>query len=161
MNKIALLTFTTLLLSSTASCATQSIEQSTLKKGLLGNWNCSLNIEENGLMMSMKVEDSYIRNGRSNSFGDLEVQFSPEHPVISYSIAGTSTWDLIDGFLVSTSTDIKIVNLTHPEFDEVFNLQEMFPTNVSDSSEIIHLSKNKLTLKSEGDNIIYQCQRKA
>ncbi len=159
MNKIALLPLSAFLLYSVTACASQNIEPPSLKKGLLGSWDCSLSIEDNDLKMTIESEDTYVRNGRSNSFGSLKAKFAANLPEIEYSVAGTATWEILDGFLVSTLTDIKIVNLSHPEFDEIFNLQEMFPTNVSDSSEIIELTKTKLTLKSESDGHIYMCGR--
>lgn len=161
MNKIAFLPLSAFLLYSVTACASQNIEPSSLKKGLLGSWDCSFSIKENGSSMTIESEDTYVRNGRSNSFGILKAKFAEDLPEIEYSMAGTATWEILDGFLVSTLTDIKIVNLSHPEFDEIFNLQEMFPTDISDSSEVIELTKSKLTLKSESDASIYECGRKA
>lgn len=161
MDKITLLPLLVFLLYSVTACASQNSEPSLLKKDLLGSWDCSFSFEENGSSITIESEDTYVRNGPSNSFGTLKVKFAEDLPEINYSMAGTATWEILDGFLVSTLTYFKIVNLSHPEFDEIFNLQEMFPTNISDSSEIIELTKSKLTLKSESSAQVYACVRMA
>mgnify|MGYP000035269514 CR=1 FL=1 len=159
MNKILFLPISAFLLYSVTACANQDIETSTLKTNLLGSWNCLTSYEEDDFSMIIETEDTYVRNGRSNSFGTLKAKFTEELPEIEYSIAATGTWEIIDGYLVDTLTDIKVVNLTHPEFDSIFNLQDLFPTNISFSSEVIELTKSKLTLKSESDDSIYECER--
>ena len=159
MNKILFLPISAFLLYSATASANQNIEPSTLKTNLLGSWSCSTSLEEDDFSMITETEDTYVRNGRSKSFGTLKAKFTEELPEIEYSIAATGTWEIIDGYLVDTLTDIKVVNLTHPEFDSIFNLQDLFPTNISFSSEVIELTKSKLTLKSETDDSIYECER--
>ena len=159
MNKILFLPISAFLLYSATASANQNIEPSILKTNLLGSWNCLTSLEEDDFSMIIETEDTYVRNGRSNSFGTLKAKFAEELPEIEYSIGATGTWEILDGYLVDTLTDIKVVNISHPEFDSVFNLQDFFPTNISFSSEVIELTKSKLTLKSESDESIYECER--
>lgn len=136
---------------------TKKIDESLL---VTGTWICLLEIEENGVKISITTEDNYVRNGRSNSFGTLMVKFSLDMPEMEYFIAGSAIWKIDGKYLITELTDIKIKNLSHPDFDKKFNLESMFPKNISESSEIIELSNSKLSLKSEADGTVYSCIKK-
>jgi hypothetical protein len=124
-----------------------------------GTWNCSYEIKKDGMELSIITEDNYVRNGRSNSFGTLMIKLAPDIPKMEYFIAGSALWEIKNKYLITTLQDISIKNLSHPEFDEEFNLENMIPKNISESSEIIELSNSKLSLKSEADGVIYSCTR--
>lgn len=109
--------------------------------------------------MIVESEETYVRNGRSNSMGSMRVKFAQEFPEVTYSIAGSSSWEVQNGYLITTVEDVKIVNLSHPELDKLINLTEMLPKNISESQEVVELSDTKLTLKSESNGALYQCQR--
>jgi hypothetical protein len=140
--------------------AGKTASEGTLEKDLLGSWNCSISVDQLGQKMTIESEESYGRNGHLDGIGTMWLTFGPGYPEIEYSFVGTSTWEIVDNFIVSVMTDIEVVNLSHPEYDEMFNMKDMFLTGSSDSAEILELSKTKLTLKTEPDNFIYSCERK-
>ncbi len=125
-----------------------------------GTWNCSYEIKEDGRKLSITTEDNYVRNGHANSFGTLMAKFAPDVPEMEYFIASSAKWEIKEKYLISTLIDIKIKNISHPYFDKAFNLESLFPKNISDSSEIIELSNSKLLLKSESDGTVYSCTKK-
>ena len=131
------------------------------KEKLYGGWSCKLEIEDSGMKMSIESSDDYVRNGTINRTGSLNVQFSPERPKISYTISGSGTWHLENEYLTTTFKFLKIKNISHPEFDDVINLQDMFPENISRSSKITSLTNTTLSLMSEPDGKTYQCHRKS
>lgn len=127
---------------------------------VIGTWNCFLEIEENGSKFSITTEENYVRNGRHQSFGTFMAKFASDMPEMEYFIAGSAIWKIKGKYLITELTDVKIKNLSHPEFDKIFNLKDLFPKNISDSSEIIELSESKLLLKSEANGTVYSCTKK-
>ena len=125
---------------------------------LYGSWNCKLSMEEAGVRVAMNYDVNYVRNGKANGFGTIIFK-APELPEMEYSMAGSSHWEYENGYLIETTTEIKLVNVSHPEFDEVFNLESMFPQNISESSEILVLNNSVLKLKSESDGTVYSCDK--
>jgi len=125
---------------------------------LYGLWHCNLSLEEEGVKIAMDYEVNYVRNGKANGFGTLTFK-APELPEMEYSMAGSSNWEYQNGYLIETSTEIKLVNLSHPEFGEVFNLESMFPQNISEASEVLVLNNTTLKLKSESDGTVYSCDK--
>ncbi|PNH81247.1 hypothetical protein [Vibrio diazotrophicus] len=154
-------TITLLILAiSSASFAASPYTDSEINARINGKWNCSYEqSESNGFHMSVDSEETFVRNGRSNSMGSMRVKFVQEFPEVTYSIVGSSTWEVQNGYLITTLEDIKFVNLSHPELDKLINLNDMFPKNISDSEEVVELSDTRLLLKSESDGTLYQCQR--
>lgn len=141
-------------------CATHAAQDQTTEEKLYGKWNCEFSDASEDQSFSLVSEDTYIRNGRANSFGDLKftVPQMPNQEFV-YSITATADWEVQDKYLVTTIDDVKIVNLSHPELDEILNLKDFFPENVSESAEILDISANRLILRSESDNSITQCTR--
>lgn len=150
------LTITTVFLSGCANA--WNTPASINEADLYGSWNCKISDEEDGVKISMDYDVSYIRNGKSNGFGVLKFK-APDVPEMEYSFADSSDWELKGGYLIETSTEIKLVNVSHPEFDKVFNLESLFPQNVSESSKVLVLNENILRLKSETDGMEYSCNR--
>jgi hypothetical protein len=132
----------------------------TTEEMFYGTWSCEYKEESEGESFSLVYEDTYIRNGRVDSFGYLTFTV-PELPgeELEYSIAATSDWEVQGKFLVMKVDDLKIVNLSHPGLDDVFSLEDIFPKGVSESAEIVDISATKLVLRSESDNSITQCSR--
>lgn len=157
-NKIVLVV--TLAISTSVYANNDVPKPSSVDEQIYGSWNCQYNHEENGFKISIESEETYVRNGRSNTFGIMKAKFAPELPEIEYSLAGSATWDINGDYLVTTLDDMKIVNLSHPELDKIMNLQDMFPKNLSESSKILELSTSKLSLKSESDGTVYHCTKK-
>jgi hypothetical protein len=127
-------------------------------ESLYGNWNCKLAVEDKEIKVQIDVDVNYVRNGHSNAFGTMTIQ-APELPELEYSIATSSNWEFKNGYLIETTNELKIVNVSHPEIDDVFNLESLFPQNISESSEILVLNDSMLTLKSEMDGSVYSCSR--
>ena len=99
-----------------------------------------------------------VRNGRSNGFGSLKV-IAPDMPEVEYSIADSSNWEVNKSYLIETTKEIKIINISHPELEYFFNLESMFPQNLSDSSEVLVLNDSVFKTKSESDGTIISCNR--
>lgn len=159
MKTINIVTLLTLAISS-SSVAASPLSDSDLEQKLNGSWNCTYEqSESNGFHMRIESEETYVRNGRSNSMASMKIKFAEEFPEVTYAITGSSSWEVSNGYLITTLEDAKFTNLTHPDLDKVFNLNEMFPKNISNSEEIIELSDTKLTLKSESNGHISSCQR--
>jgi hypothetical protein len=145
----------------TTGCSTSNnVNSYSPQTQLYGLWHCDLSIDEEGVKVVMDYEVNYVRNGKSNGFGTIIFK-APGLPEMEYSMAGSSNWGYQNGYLIETTTEIKLVNLSHPEFDEVFNLESMFPQNISESSEILVLNNTLLTLKSESDGTVYSCDKVA
>ncbi|MEG3759939.1 hypothetical protein V5096_18530 [Pseudoalteromonas carrageenovora] len=149
-----------LVISTSGFASNRVPETPNIDEKIYGSWNCQNSHEANGSKIILETEDTYVRNGRSNSFGIMKAKLAPELPEIEYSIAGSATWNIDDGYLVTTLDDIKVVNLSHPELDKVINLQDFLPKNLSESSKILELSTTKLSLKSESDGTVYHCTKK-
>ena len=156
---LSLLTLALLISGCAGEPNTNFINQS----NILGAWDCSYTIihDEGGetSKASIETKDDYLRNGRSNSFGIMKLKISPEFPEIEYSIAGTSSWEITGKYLVQQITDLKIVNLSHPELDSIIKIQDMFPQGISESSEILKLTTHEMILRSESTNDTYKCNK--
>lgn len=151
-----------LLLAATVSgCASEPYPIYAHRQNILGVWDCATTFEEHDLHLKIESKDTFLRNGASHSFGIMTAKFSSDMPEISYSVAGTFTWKIEGKYLIEMATDLKIVNLTHPEFDEVMKLQDIFPTNISESSEILRLTESELIVDSESGGGIYKCTKAA
>jgi hypothetical protein len=103
---------------------------------------------------------TYIRNGKSNGFGLLKLKL-PELPEMEYSFADSSNWELNNGYLVESTIEIKLVNVSHPDVEDVWDLENMLPQNISESSEVLVLNNSLLKVKSESDGTIYSCNKVA
>ena len=126
---------------------------------MFGKWKCPLTYTKDSVTIAAESEDSYIRNGRFNSFGLMAVTFGAGGPTINYSISVTGSWKVIDGYLIQEYGDFKVINLTDPKIDKIFNLKDMLPSGMSDSSKIVQLTEKSITLKSESEGIQYICDR--
>lgn len=142
-----------------AGCSSEPSQHYVYHQNILGSWDCNYSFKEDDFAASISSTDTYVRNGASNSFGIMKIRYTSESPEIEYSIASTDTWKIQGKYLIQTMTDVKIVNVSHPEIDDVFNLQEMFPTNISESSEILKLTATELILDSESGLGLYTCSK--
>lgn len=147
------------LLTAVSACANETLATADMNKKLIGSWNCQYNGVENGSQISIRTEDTYTLNGRSKSSGFIKVRLAPEAPEMVYSLAGNANWKVSQGFLLTTITDLKIVNVSHPEFDRIMNLQAMIPENRSDTSRILELTASRLSLKIASVGRIYNCNK--
>ncbi|MGO2339942.1 MAG: hypothetical protein ACTH5M_05005 [Psychrobacter sp.] len=136
-----------------------SIDQMYSSK-LVGTWNCEFrDISEDGTII-IEGESSYFSNGRSNDFGTISIEYSKENITLEYYYSGTGTWEIKNKKLFEITEDMKIKNISHPYMDESFNLTDIFPQNMTDSSTIISLSKSSVVLKDDTDGEVYTCSKK-
>lgn len=126
---------------------------------LLGTWNCAYAVQEQDVSVTSETREIYASDGRIDSSGTMRVRMSPEMPEISYSLAATGHWEMADDALVVTASEVRIVNLSHPEFDRLLDLQEMMPEGISESMAIVELSAADLILRSETDGRLYNCRK--
>lgn len=117
-----------------------------------GLWVCTIEVlaEYEGDTTALLVsENSYIRNGRFNGFGDLTVTvpYEGEQVEVMYSLLATGVWEVQDNHLISTIENMKITNHSHPELEALLKISEMFPENITGSDEIIVLTDDQLIIK--------------
>lgn len=141
-----------------SACSTNHTQYSLPENQLYGTWNCQMDFQEEDVKLSFDYDITYVRNGKSNGFGSFKFK-APDIPEMEYSIADSSNWELNNGYLIETTTEIKLVNISHPEFDDLLNLESMFPQNLSESSEILVLNDSLLKTKSESDGTIISCNK--
>ncbi|WP_427982227.1 hypothetical protein [Agarivorans sp.] len=153
LNYLWSLALTTALLS-WASNVNASINQA----DLYGSWHCKTSLEENGVKIFVDMDANYIRNGKSNGFGFFVIRF-PDGLEVKYSVTGSGVWQLKNGYLIETSEEIKVVNLSHPRLDKILDMESLFPQNVSESSKVLQLNKSFLKVKSETNGTVIGCKR--
>lgn len=160
MAKMKYLPLIAALISTTACSASSSTSNIFSRSQFFGGWNCSFSSKEDGALVSIDLNVNYIRNGSSNSFGTMTLKLEEQAEIeIEYSISSSGSWEYQDGYLIETASEIKIVNLSHPELDEVFNLENILPQNISESSEVLLLNGSTLRLKSESNGEIINCNK--
>ncbi len=130
------------------------------KSNLFGTWICEYKFGDSGSQLKFASEDTYVRNGTTYSIGSFGLKITEDVPEITYSLSASGTWEIVDGYLITTSSEIKLVNLTNPEIDDILPLKEMFPQNVSESAKILEINESQMALKSETDGQIYLCTKK-
>ncbi len=155
MKKMMLLVATTMF---TGLISVAHGSDASLSKRLLGGWECSYETSEEGIRMKAKSKDYYVRNGKSNSFGELTITYPAQGYSLEYFVATTGEWEISNGFLIETLTDIKTTSVD-PIVDELLNLQEMIPTGLSESSKIVTLSEKSLVVISESNGTEISCSR--
>ncbi|EGQ7854926.1 TPA: hypothetical protein I7765_21045 [Vibrio vulnificus] len=137
----------------------------TYSEALLGGWQCSFSATyEDGTRMQIVSDDSFVRNGTSNSFGTLTIDINTDglEETLEYSVASTGTWHFAenDKYLVMQANDIRIVNISHPGLDDIFDIGSMFPENISESAEVLDFTYDKITLRLESTSDTYSCARR-
>ena len=129
-----------------------------LSESLLGKWSCSAGTVSDGMEIKMEFEQDYIGNGTFDARGDLTFTALEEGVILEYIVVGAGEWEISDNFLIETITDVEITSV-NPLFDELFDLEEMFPTGISDASKIITLSEDSLVTVAESDGTEISCSR--
>lgn len=137
-----------------------SIDQMYSSK-LVGTWNCdSVKMEVEDATVTMEGGTSYFTNKRSNTFGTMIIDYPKENITLEYDYFGTGTWEIDNKKLVEILEDIKLTNISHPYMDQLFNMTDMFPKNISAYSSIISLSQSNMTLKDDTEGVIFTCSKK-
>lgn len=127
---------------------------------LVGTWNCEIRDIAEESTVIIEGESSYFSNGRSNDFGTILIEYPKENITLEYYYSATGTWEIKNKKLFEITEDMKIKNISHPYMDKSFDLTDMFPKNMSDSSTIVSLSKSSVALKSHTDGKVYTCSKK-
>ncbi|MGF2735371.1 hypothetical protein [Marinobacter sp. DUT-1] len=152
--------FSAILLSGCASQpATEMSRDEVLSSRLPGTWECSLIEKSPDGNLSIESTDQYLPTGAANSFGSMTIS-GGELPVelkFAFSVAGT--WEIMDEKLIVTSQDMKIKNVSHPEMDSFFNLEEFMPQGLSDASTIRVLTSEVLVLGIDRNSPPIDCSR--
>jgi hypothetical protein len=157
MNLVKILPLFTLACSMSSFAASQkSFDES----HLYGNWNCKHEIDDITTKMRVKIDYNVtvLRSGKSSGIGTLLFRL-PNFPELEYRVVDNSTWQLTGNQLHLTSTDIKSMSMSHPEIDKIFNLKQLIPQKISESSTILALTKNRLDLKSDTYGGNYTCNK--
>jgi len=126
---------------------------------LLGTWSCSIQMDFPGGSVSIVGDYTYVRNGRANSSSLLKLSFTDEGFEAEYWVVATSTWEMLDGYLVETLTDVRTTPLAPSEFDDYFDINMLFPIGLSDSSQIVNITAENMLLTSEEGDVSYECTR--
>lgn len=127
---------------------------------LYGSWECEVASDEEGVRMSMDYDMTYARDGTATGSGTLWLK-TGQLPEMEYAIETRSEWEVSDGDLIETATDIEAVNKSHPHLDRLFNLRSVIPEDASDSSEILLLDESRLRTRSGSYGTIRNCVRRS
>ena len=123
-------------------------------------WECEMTHEDKEIGSVIKIQtiDKYIRNNTTNSIGTIKIKFPQIEDEIIYSMSSISSWELDSEYMISTLQTIKIKNISHPEFDEFLNMEELFPENLSTSAKIVKLDNEELILQEEATDMKVFCR---
>lgn len=170
------------LLASGQASAQGAIDKSNLYGGI---WNCegeySIPVtgditpsgESGSLNVTYEGTSTYVRNGQSNGFVTVKMEYEPdkeneaqlstESPVLEYVVSSNGAWEIDEGYLVEKVEGLKY-GLVDPdasaEEKELFEwLKETTPGEISESSEILTLSRSILIVESETDGTVTKCYR--
>lgn len=123
-----------------------------------GGWNCinSMGVEGAEIILDMNV--SYVRNGNYSSAGKLIIDIL-NLPKVEYWISTSGSWAYKNGYLIETANEVIIKNIKNPEYDNLLDLQSMFPQNSSESSEVLQITNTFFKARTESDGIIFTCNK--
>jgi hypothetical protein len=134
-------------------------EDRSIERAIVGNWECDFEQTLPEGSFSFDTKDAYVANGRYTSIGSLIMYFEEEGVELEYVLADSGTWEVLDEKLVMTSEDIKIKNVSHPGIEELFDINDLFPKNMSGAYSILELSSEKLVLKIDRKTPEMNCIR--
>lgn len=114
---------------------------------LIGQWRCPYQVIEptTKIRADIHYEIDFKKSGQSEGTGHLFLTLEGM-PGFKYLINDKSDWKLTDNKLTLVSKSLSFKNVTNPQFDQLLNLQSLFPKKVNESVTIIELSKSILTL---------------
>ncbi len=135
-------------------------QQSISKSYLYGDWHCQYEGVDTKTKMKAKIDYkiNFMRTGKTSGGGSLLLSV-PNFPQLEYRLTDNSAWQINGSKLTLSSTDISAVNVSHPELDKFFNLKKIIPSNISESSTVITLTKAHLKVQSDSDGRIYSCNK--
>lgn len=151
-------TVNTLLAGLLASVCSVSVQAASVDEAkLYGNWACSHEESDEGTHFSAIFDVSYNSNGTSRSLGNLKVTVG-SMVVLANQYDFQGNWEIQDGYLLETTTDVQGTSLTNNSKLGAAELAEMFPTGDTDRSLIVELSDQKLITQDE-DGVNFECSR--
>jgi hypothetical protein len=125
---------------------------------LYGSWNCKGALQHKQLKMGVKFDYNILFTKDFKSTGQGIVSFTiPNFTDLDYQLTDNSTWEINNEDIIYTSNDLKLLNISHPEFEKIINLEKLVPKNINESSKIIKLTKSTLSVQAKVDNKIYSC----
>jgi hypothetical protein len=125
---------------------------------LYGTWNCKGAMQHKQLKMGVKFDYNINFTNNFKATGQGLVSFTiPNFTDLDYKLTDNSTWKLHNDEIIYSSNDLKLVNISHPEFEKIINLEKLVPQTISESSKIIELTKSTLSVRAKADNKIYNC----
>jgi len=144
----------TLLWSSVTHSAAVKQEQ------LYGKWQCIHHFSEPNQNISIKVDYTIelMKNKTSVGKGDLFFTMGGLPP-FAYKESDSSLWDLQGNLLTLQSTAIGFVNISHPELEQVLNLQQLFPKHIKETVEVVSVSAQQIKVASSSHGKAYTCDK--
>ena len=143
------------------SMHTLVIAQETVNESdLYGSWNCKHQVEDSNTKIRVKIDYNVNFNSEGGANGKGTAIFIVQNlPELKYNLSDVSTWAIIGNTLILTSTQIKSVNVSHPELGKLLNLNKLIPNKVSESSYIMKLTKKRLIVKSQLNEQVIACTK--
>lgn len=152
--------FTKLLFISILSLSISSFVHSTTikKSNLYGSWQCDHDLGDpnKNLKINFNYTINLMKNGTSEGFATLFFSMGGL-PELKYREIDKATWRLEGEQLHIQSNSIQFINESHPEFEQLLNLQQQFPKSVNESVKIVGLTKYTIKLQSKQHNDVYSC----
>lgn len=132
------------------------------ESNLYGNWLCKHEMLEPSTNMKIKVnyQINYAENGQSHGAGTVLFNITGLPP-LEFRATDNSTWKIKNGSLIMSSTEMKFVNVSHPELDSLLNLEQILPTKINESAQILELTKTTIKVKADLNGGIYTCSKVA
>lgn len=152
-------------------CLTASA-QSAIANGaqLSGNWTCNMEHAGDGLVLKMTGHTTFASDGRYSATGLGVVHFDNPDEQVRW-VATSSGWYDLDGVALSYS-GLRIEPRPLPplgmEGRSIEDVEDLYASIVGSienepegpqTSEILSLDSRQLVIRTDGDNLIWNCQR--
>ncbi|QMV16552.1 hypothetical protein [Vibrio spartinae] len=138
------------------SVATPAAENESL---LRGKWDCSASLRQPLYQLNLTTQEHYLASHKYVTKGTLIARLPGQPIEVSYSVAGNGSWKMKGDKLILEANELKVENLTHPEWEAMLNLKQYIPKHAGGTLDIVRLDQQRLSLKAKNlpDNI--QCHR--
>ena len=141
------------------SAAVEASEVSAFQvQNLYGRWHCQYAMKDASMMMKIDYDIEYTADGQARGNGTVRLRM-PHFPLMEYSLSNHATWAVKADSLILSSVGFKLVNRSHPELDQLLNLQSMFAQTVRESSTILELTPSTLIARSDSYGGVYSCAK--
>lgn len=155
-----LVLLTPLLLSACASQPqTAGSDDYLLEQQLVGTWDCTLEMSTPEADMLVESVDSFVANERYTSLGGMSL-FIPEFgEELYFHFSDVGTWEVIDGSVITVSENARMKLVSHPEMNDYFDMEALFPQGASGAGSIIDLNDQVLVMRILNDMPDQKCVR--